>query len=153
MCVCVSEREVQSLFWPVSHVSNTTHTAPGASKGSLSHVQQAGSTLAPLAQSVTTQSAHVSSFDSIRNPAFATTTSLGIFFFCQLKVPYWLRTRAARFARMQRYRLGERLRAKRRADRDLGVEPPISHVSGSTYLVCPQVPACLVVHTLKRESK
>lgn len=46
----------------------------------------------------------------------------------QAKVPYWLRTRAARFVRMQRYRLGERLRAQRKAQRELGIEPHISHV-------------------------
>lgn len=46
----------------------------------------------------------------------------------QEKVPYWLRTRAARFVRMQRYRFGERLRAQRRAQRDLGMEPHIARV-------------------------
>lgn len=46
----------------------------------------------------------------------------------QAKVPYWLRTRAARFVRMQRYHLGERLREQRRAQRELGVAPHISHV-------------------------
>lgn len=52
----------------------------------------------------------------------------------QSKVPYWLRTRAARFVRMQRYRLGERLREQRRMQRQLGIEPHMSHVRmGTTF--------------------
>ncbi|CAN0099867.1 unnamed protein product, partial [Ectocarpus sp. 4 AP-2014] len=46
----------------------------------------------------------------------------------QSKVPYWLRTRAARFVRMQRYRLGERIRAQQRAHRAVGIQPHISHL-------------------------
>lgn len=62
--------------------------------------------------------------------ASRTSAQLFTFLFCffQAKVPYWLRTRAARFVRMQRYHLGERLREQRRAQRDLGVAPHISHV-------------------------
>ena len=45
------------------------------------------------------------------------------------KVPSWLRARAARFVRMQRYRFGERLRAQRRVMQAMGMKPHISQVS------------------------